>query len=127
MQDYRQLSVWRKAHALALNIHRLSESIPHRDNAGLIGQIRRASLSIPANIAEGSGREGDKDFIKFLQIAVGSATELEYHLQFAADTAQIPRKEFESRHAEVIEIRRMLFGLIRSIRARPVPSPLVQS
>ncbi len=117
MQDYRQLSVWRKAHALALNIHRLSEGIPHRDNAGLVGQIRRASLSIPANIAEGSSREGDKDFIKFLQIAIGSATELEYHLQFAADTAQIPRTEFDSRHPEVIEIRRMLFGLIRSIRA----------
>lgn len=83
MQNYRGLLVWRKAHEVALGVHRLTQAWPRRDNAGLIGQARRAALSIPANIAEGCGRSGDRDFAKFIQIAIGSTVELEYHLEFA--------------------------------------------
>ncbi len=120
MQDYRELSVWRKAHALALNIHRLSEAIPRRGNAGLIDQIRRSALSIPSNLAEGCGRASRKDFAKFIQIAIGSASELEYQLHFAADSAHISRSDFDSRRADVVEIRRMLFGLLKHVRATEV-------
>lgn len=116
MQNYRRLRVWGKAHALALNVHRATKLIPGRENSGLIGQLRRAALSIPANIAEGSARATDRDFAKFLQIAIASATELEYHLHFSADAGLVPRREFLARQGEVIEVRRMLVGLLRRIR-----------
>jgi len=119
MQNYRQLSVWRKAHDAALKIHRLSSEIPRQDNTGLIGQIRRAAQSIPTNIAEGCSRGSDPDFAKFIQIAIGSASELEYHLHFAVDANLIPRVEFEARHVEVIEVRRMLIGLLKKLRSAP--------
>ena len=116
MQNYRRLQVWRKAHAVALNVHWLTERISRRGSAGLIGQIRRAALSIPANIVEGSNRATDADFARFLQIALASATELEYHLEFAADTATITRLDFRARQLEIIEVRRMLTGLLRRVR-----------
>ena len=116
MQNYRQLSVWRKAHAVALNIHRVTGAIPRRNNSGLISQIRRAALSIPANIAEGCSRASDADFAKFVQVAIGSASELEYHLHFAVDAGLMSRDEFDTRHPEVVEVRRMLIGLLKKLR-----------
>lgn len=116
MQNYRRLSVWRKAHAIALNVHRLTTEIPRQGNSGLITQLRRAALSIPANIAEGSSRPTDRDFAKFLNIALASTTEVEYHLEFAADASIIPRREFALRRHELIEIRKMLTGLVKHIR-----------
>ena len=116
MQNYRRLSVWRKAHAIALNIHRLSGRIPRGGNSGLINQLTRAALSIPANIAEGSSRQIDKDFAKFLNIALASTTEVEYHLEFAADAGIIPSRDYELRRDELIEVRKMLTGLIRYLR-----------
>jgi four helix bundle protein len=126
MQNYRQLSVWRKAHAVALNIHRVTGAIPRQHNSGLIGQIRRAALSIPANIAEGCSRATDVDFAKFVQIAIGSASELEYHLHFAADAKMISAVEFEARQPEVVEVRRMLIGLLKKLRASQ-PTTTAQS
>ena len=116
MQNFRRLDVWGKAHAVALNVQRLSRQVRQRDNAGLIGQLRRAALSIPANIAEGAGRATDQDFAKFVQIAIASATELEYHLEFAADAEILPRRDCELRQEEVIQVRRMLIGLLRRLR-----------
>jgi len=119
MQNYRQLLVWRKAHAVALNIHRITDTIPRKNNSGLIGQIRRSALSIPANIAEGCSRATDADFAKFVQVAIGSASELEYHLHFSADAGLLPRDEFAARHLEVVEVRRMLIGLLKKLRSAP--------
>ena len=116
MQSYRRLAVWRKAQAIALNIHCMTERIPRGRNAGLVGQLQRASFSIPANIAEGAIRATDMDFAKFLQVALASTTEVEYHLEFAADAAIIPRREFVLRQQEVIEVRRMLTGLVMHLR-----------
>src|SRR5665213_665415 len=116
MQNYRRLSVWRKAHAIALNVRALTNRIPRDGNRGLIDQLRRASLSIPANVVEGSSRGTDRDFIKFLQIALASTSEVEYHLQYAADRAIIPRHDVDSRRTELMEIRRMLTGLIKYLR-----------
>jgi four helix bundle protein len=76
----------------------------------------RAALSIPANIAEKASCATDKDFAKFLQVALESTTEVEYHLEFAADAAIIPRREFTLRQQQVIEVRRMLTGLVKHIR-----------
>ena len=116
MQNYRRLPVWMKAHAIALNVHRLTERIPRRGNAGLIDQLRRAALSIPANIAEGSSRPTDKDFAKFLNIALASATEVQYHLEFADAASIISHREFELRKQELNEVRRMLTGFIKHLR-----------
>ena len=116
MQNYHQLSVWRKAHAIALNVHRLTQAIPREGNSGLVGQVRRAALSIPSNIAEGATRGSDKDFVKFLQIALASAAEVEYQLEFAAAASLVPAIEFRIRQQELIEVRKMLAGLIKRIR-----------
>lgn len=116
MQNYRRLPVWRKAHATALNIYELTQRMPSKGNAGLLDQIRRAALSIPANIAEGSSRPTDKDFAKFLSIALASTTEVEYHLEFAAGASIIPHSEFKLRQQDLIEIRMMLTGFVKHLR-----------
>lgn len=123
MQDFRNLAVWQKAHLLSLSIHRLSLAVPRQGNAAFISQIRRAAESIPANIAEGSGRGTDADFARFIQIAIGSSSELESHLQFAADTEMVAPEPAKARLGEVIEVRRMLIGL----RKRLIPSGKARS
>ena len=115
MHNFRRLLVWQKAHEAAVHIDALLERIPRRHNADLIGQIRRAAVSIPANIVHGSGRASNRDFARFLEIALASASEAEYHLQLAAETRKIPHEAFLARQAELTEIRRMLVGLIRKL------------
>jgi four helix bundle protein len=119
MQDYHNLKVWHAAHELAVRVHSLTSQIPRTNNAEIVGQIRRAALSIPANIAEGCGRSSDRDFAKFLRIAFASANELEYHLEYVVETGLMrgARTDFEERRAEIIHIRRMLTGLLRKVRA----------
>src|SRR5471030_1220513 len=121
MQNYRKLSVWVKAHALAVAIHELTDQLPRRNNVELVDQMRRASHSVPTNIVEGAGSSTQKEFARFLKIAFASANELEYHLQFAADTGVISQQLFNARQVEVIEVRKMLTGLIR--RAQGIPRP----
>lgn len=120
MQNYHQLAVWRKAHAIALNVQRLTDKFPREGNSGLVGQLRRAALSIPSNIAEGATRPTDKDFLKFLHIARASAAEVEYQLEFATAAGLIAASEFTIRQQELVEVRKMLSGLIRRIR-QPTP------
>jgi four helix bundle protein len=85
MQSFRNLKVWEKSHCLTLDVYKCSKSFPREEVYGLTSQMRRASTSIGANIAEGSCRRGDVDFARFLQMAAGSASELEYHLLLAHD------------------------------------------
>ena len=125
MQNFRQLAVWRMSHALALNVLRLTETIPRQHNSGLIGQLRRAAQSIPANIAEGASRETNRDFAKFLTIAIASGSELENHLQFCGDAGLIHRPDFEARMNEVTPVRRMLFGLLKRVRLSDGPVAVV--
>lgn len=125
MQNYRKLTVWEKAHALALAVHHLTEEIPRKSNTDLIDQIRRAALSVPANIVEGAGGATDREFARYLQIAFSSANELEYHLQFATDRGLIPQSVFSARQAEIIEVRKMLVGLIRRAQGKPRPASAV--
>ncbi|MFZ0863641.1 MAG: four helix bundle protein [Candidatus Sulfotelmatobacter sp.] len=80
MQDFRNLEVWDKAHTLTLDIYKTSKSFPREEMYGLTSQMRRASVSIGANIADGACRRGDVDFARFLPIAAGSASEVQYHL-----------------------------------------------
>jgi four helix bundle protein len=118
MQDFTNLLVWQRANSFALTIHRVTAAVGRRDNAGIVGQIRRAALSITANIAEGCGRGSNADLARFLQIAVGSASEVESHLQFLLGARLLARRDFDQCQSEVVQIRRMLIGLLKKVRAR---------
>ena len=116
MQNYRRLPVWKRAHDIAIRVDALTRRIPRGRHAGIISQLQRASLSIPANIVAGTSRATDKDLAKFLQTAIASASEVEYHLEFAADASIISRGEFDPLQAELIGIRRMLTGFVKHVR-----------
>jgi len=115
MRDFRGMQVWQKAHALTLDVYRATNVFPRQEVFGLTSQMRRASSSIPANIAEGCGRGGDGEFGRFLQIAMGSASELEYHLLLAHALGYLDDTTHTSLETQVIEIKRMLTGLLRRL------------
>ena len=115
MRDFRQLLVWEKAHAFTLEIYKVTSRFPKEELYGLTSQLRRASASIAANIAEGFGRGGNVELARFLQIAMGSAFEVEYHVLLARDLGLIT-KEHESLEFHIIEIKRMLAALLLKIR-----------
>ena len=85
---------------------------------GLVSQLRRAAASIPANIAEGCGHSGEREFARFLQMALASASELEYHLLLAVDLGMLPRDTYRELDSAVTEVKRMLTSLIQQVRAR---------
>ena len=115
MQDFRNLAVWHKAHALSVSIHQLSSKISRYGNSGFVSQLRRAAESIPSNIAEGCRRGSDSDFAKFVQIAIASNSELDSHLQYAIDTGLISETAFNEVKPEMLELGRMLTGLLRKL------------
>jgi len=122
MEDFKNLKVWAKAHQLTLVIYQNTRKFPREELYGLASQIRRASASIGANIAEGCGRRSDPEMKRFLQIARGSASELEYHLLLAKDLQYLTVEEFTDLESKVFEIQRMLASLVerlqRSVLAR---------
>ena len=117
MSDYRQLEVWRKAHAVTMEIYALTKSFPIEERFGLVTQMRRAAVSIGANIAEGRGRRGDPEFGRFIRIALGSAYELQYELLVAADAGFIPREKYEHFHRELERIGKMLWSLLERVNS----------
>ncbi len=117
MQDFRELKIWQRSHRLTLDVYRVSRSFPKDELFGLISQTRRASASVPANIAEGCGRNGDPEFARFLQIAMGSACELEYHLLLAFDLKFLKESDYNALSKETVEIKRMLSGFLTKLRA----------
>ena len=117
MRDFRTLQVWEKAHELTLAVYRMTTAFPKEELFGLTSQIRRASSSIPANIAEGCGRNGDAEFKRFLQIAMGSASELEYHLLLAHDLGYVDDERYHHLEQNVTEVKRMLTGFIHRLKA----------
>tara|TARA_R110000850_G_scaffold79565_4_gene171510 strand:- start:2935 stop:3297 length:363 start_codon:yes stop_codon:yes gene_type:complete len=116
MQDFRKLKVWEKAHAFVLEVYRASELFPSQEKFGLTSQIRRAASSIPMNIAEGCGRNTNPDLARFLHIAMGSASEVEYLLILAKDLTILPEDRFPEMEAELFEIKRMLNALIQKVQ-----------
>jgi four helix bundle protein len=117
MRDFRELKVWQKAHQLTLAVYKATATFPRDELYGLTSQIRRACASIPANIAEGCGRSGDAELARFLQIALGSASELEYHLLLAHDLALLSDSEYEHLAGETTEVKRMLASFIQKLTA----------
>ena len=117
MQDFRNLSVWRKSHALTVDVYRMSRTLPKDEQYNLISQIRRACVSIEANIAEGCGRGSDADFARFLQIAMGSATELECHLLISVDLDLMNETQHQQLEQRTRELKRMLSALLNRLKA----------
>lgn len=116
MQDFRNLKVWEKTHMLTLDVYKISKSFHREEMYGLTSQVRRASVSIAANIAEGTCRNGDADFARFLQMAAGSASEVEYHLLLARDLELLKTADYKRISDEVVEVKRMLASLMHKLR-----------
>jgi four helix bundle protein len=123
MKDFRRLMVWEKAHALTLAIYRCAASFPREELYGITGQMRRCSSSVAANIAEGCGRTGNGEFHRFLNIAAGSAVELEYFLLLSRDLDLVPATVYVKLQADVLEVQRMLASLLKRVDgARRLPA-----
>jgi len=118
MKDFRQLRVWQKAHSLTLNIYKVTKKFPKEEMYGLTSQMRRASTSIAANIAEGCGRKTDADFCRFLIVALGSGAELEYHLLLSHNLTLLTDAEYESLQQELTEIKKMLNSFIQKLSTK---------
>jgi four helix bundle protein len=117
VRDFRELQVWRKAHDLTLDLYKATKRFPLDEKFGLQSQIRRCSASIGANIAESCGRRGNGELHRFLQIASGSGSELEYHLLLSRDLGYLLETEYEQLAKQTVEVRRMLNILIQRVDA----------
>jgi len=115
MRDFRELKVWEKAHSLTLACYQTTKALPRYEVFGLASQIQRCSASIPANIAEGCGRRGNAELHRYLQIACGSVSELEYHVLLAKDLGYISSDMYDSMQKQIIDLRRMLAALTRKV------------
>lgn len=116
MRDFKKLQVWQKAHQLALEVYKVTAGFPQEELYGLTSQMRRCSASIPANIAEGCGRGSSAELARFLHIAMGSASELEYHPLLAHDLNYLNTADYERLTNQVIEVKRMLTGFIKRLK-----------
>ena len=120
MKDFKDLQVWGKAHEITVSVYRATRSFPLDERYGLTSQLRRAAVSIGANIAEGCGRRSDGELTRFLQIARGSASELEYHLLLSRDLGMLSPESFQALQRRLTEVQRMLTSLV--LRVQPCAS-----
>jgi four helix bundle protein len=116
MRNYRDLRVWQEAHRLTLAVYKVTQPFPKEERFGLTSQIRRASASIAANLAEGCGRRSDGEMGRFVQIAMGSGAELSYHLLLARDLAFITNEGYAELDARAERVLRILSALSSKIR-----------
>jgi four helix bundle protein len=122
VQDFRNLKVWQKAHAMTLAVYRQTRSFPSDERFGITSQLRRSCASIAANIAEGCARGGDIDFARFINVAAASVSETDYHLLLARDLEYLNESIYLSLLEQVTEVRRMLNSFERTLRSN---SPLL--
>ena len=115
--DFKRLKVWQKAHDMTLFVYRVTATFPKDEMYGLTSQLRRSAASIGANIAEGCGRRSDGEMCRFLQIARGSASEMEYHVLLARDLHFLGEGDFQKLTRQADELQRMLTGLMQSVRS----------
>ena len=134
MADFKKLRVWGKAHALTLNAHRVAASIRGSQYSALRSQMVRAAMSVSANIVEGREQKSERDFARFLGYALGSTSELEHHLIVARDLRTITDIDFSSTLDQLIDVRKMLHGLLAKLSTttpprskRSVPSSSAES
>lgn len=116
MRDFRKYNVWEKSHEFVLRIYDFTRTFPNEEIFGITSQIRRASSSIPTNIAEGCGRGSDADFKRFLVFASGSASEVTYLLILAKDLNYLNTEDFESLEKQIIIIHKSIYSLINKLK-----------
>ncbi len=116
MRDFRQLRVWEDSHRLTLDIYRITNRFPKEELFSLTGQIRRSVVSIPSNIAEGCGRGTNKEYAQFLQIAMGSASELDYQFLLSRDLGYLNASNYKRINDKIIRVKRQLVALLRKVR-----------
>ena len=116
MRDFKELMVWRRSHQLAIDIYRATQEFPREEVFGQVSQIRRAAASIPTNIAEGCGRKSNAEFANFLNIASGSASEVEYELLLAKELGFITDSQYLQMSKEIRAIRSMLSTLMTRLK-----------
>jgi len=117
MRNFRKLKVWEKAHHLTVQIYRITKNLPSNERFGLTAQLRRAAASIPTNIAEGCGRDSERELARFMSIAAGSASEVEYQLLLACDLNYIQNETYGELNQEVNEVKKMLSSFIQKLTA----------
>jgi four helix bundle protein len=117
MRDFRDLKVWVKSHQLTLAVYKATRRFPNDELFGLTSQTRRSCVSIAANIAEGCGRNSEAELARFLEIAMGSASELEYHLLLSFDLGLLSQSDCKQLSSDVVEVKQMLTSFIKKLRA----------
>jgi four helix bundle protein len=117
-KGYKELKVWHKAYSFTLDVYKITKSYPKEETYGLTDQMRRSSISIIANIAEGCAKQHTKDFMKFITIAIGSSNELEVYIRLSYDLNYIKKDVFENLKSNHDEISKMLFGLRKSLKLK---------
>jgi four helix bundle protein len=116
VRNYKKIKAWELAHQLALSVYRTTTNFPASEQFGITSQLRRAASSVPANIAEGSGRTTDKDFLRFLDIALGSLKETEYFLLLSNELNYLKKEEWSPLHEQVTGALKCLVGFIKAVR-----------
>jgi four helix bundle protein len=116
--DFKKLKVWQKAHVMAMDAHRIAGQMRGPKHASLRSQIVRAAMSVPTNIVEGCGQQSPREFSRFLRISLNSTSELEYHLLAARDLATVRSSDSLTLSTQVVEVRKMLYGLLRYLDSR---------
>ena len=117
MKDFRTLKVWERAHVVTLAVYKITEQFPKQELYSLTNQIQRAAVSIPANIAEGCGKDSDAELKRYCLIAMGSSSELEYLLLLARDLGYLQVSIYESIQNDLVEARKMLNAFIQKLKA----------
>lgn len=118
MSTFRDLFIWQKSMNLVTNVYLITNSFPKEEVYGITSQIRRSSISIPSNIAEGYGRNGTKDYLKFLNIAIASLFELQTQLEITYNLKYITKEQFDIINEESKELERMISSFIRKVKER---------
>ena len=117
MADFRKLRVWQVAREIAIDAHRVTDRMRGVRSAALRDQITRAAMSVPTNIVEGSAHASPREFARFLQYALASVSELEGHVQLARDLELMTEQDFTVFLARIVDVRKMLHGLLKSLKA----------
>jgi four helix bundle protein len=123
MHPFREVKVWEKSHQLGLHVYRVTAGFPEIEQAGLIRQMRKAAVSLPSKIAEGCGRNGDRELTRYLESAKGSANDLEYQILLAHELGFLAEDEHTALNAEVTEVQKMLYAFLKTVRGRAGAKP----
>lgn len=116
MHNYKELNIWKNSLAIAIDVYCLSADFPKEENYGLTSQIRRSAVSVPSNIAEGSSRTSDKDFNRFLEIAMGSSFELQTQLEISKAVLKIDEVKAEKLNNDITENQKMIRGFMQKLK-----------